>query len=180
MWALLLSAVARLRILSTAQRIGVVVAFVFYVAAGALHFIKAAPYLRIMPPYIPWHVAMVRISGGLEILGGVGLLLPATRRAAAWGLVALLIAIFPANLYMAIHPAEAGATGIAPLFRWGRLPLQAVLIWWLLWCTRPRYTSLTPAVAAIGIVIFRRKPPERRWIARLLDWRASATSMMRL
>jgi uncharacterized membrane protein len=120
------------------KRIAVAVAGVFYIAAGALHFIKPAPYLRIMPPYIPWPSAMVRISGGFEILGGVGLLLPATRKTAAWGLVALLIAVFPANLYMAMHPAEAGATRIAPALRWGRLPLQIVLIWWLLWCARPR------------------------------------------
>ena len=53
--------------------------------------------------------------------------------------MALLIAVFPANLYMAMHPFEAGAAGIAPVLRWGRLPLQALLIWWLLWCTRPRY-----------------------------------------
>jgi uncharacterized membrane protein len=131
--------VARLKILSTPQRIAVVFAAVLYIVAGALHFIKPAPYLRIMPPYIPWHAAMVRISGVCEILGGLGLLVPATRRAAAWGLVALLIAVFPANLYMAIHPVEAGAAGIAPLLRWGRLPLQALLIWWLVWGTRPRY-----------------------------------------
>ena len=130
---------ARLRILSTAQRIAVVVAAVLYIAAGALHFIKPAPYLRIMPPYVPWHGAMVRISGAFEILGGLGLLVPATRRAAAWMLVMLLIAIFPANLYMALHPVEAGAAALAPVLRWGRLPLQALLIWWLLWCTRPRY-----------------------------------------
>ena len=55
------------------------------------------------------------------------------------GLVALLIAVFPANLYMAMHPAEAGAASIAPVLRWGRLPLQALLIWWLLWCTRARF-----------------------------------------
>ena len=116
-----------------------VVAAVFYIAAGALHFIKPEPYLRIMPPYIPWHPAMVRVSGALEILGGLGLLMPSTRRAAAWMLVALLIAVFPANLYMAMHPAEAGAAGIAPVLRWGRLPLQALLIWWLVWGTRPRY-----------------------------------------
>jgi uncharacterized membrane protein len=121
------------------QRIAVVVAAVFYIAAGTLHFIKPAPYLRIMPPYIPWHAAMVRISGGFEILGGLGLLAPVTRRAAALGLVALLIAVFPANVYMALHPNEAGAASIAPVLRWGRLPLQALLIWWLLWCTRPRY-----------------------------------------
>jgi uncharacterized membrane protein len=131
--------VARLRILSTAQRIAVVIAAVFYIAAGSLHFIRPEPYLRIMPPYIPWHAAMVRVSGAFEILGGLGLPVPATRRAAACGLVVLLIAVFPANLYMAMHPVEAGAAGIAPVLRWGRLPIQAVLIWWLLWCTRPRY-----------------------------------------
>ena len=96
-----------------------VVAAVFYIAAGSLHFIKPAPYLRIMPPYIPWHPAMVRVSGAFEILGGLGLLLPATRRAAAWMLVALLIAVFPANLYMALHPVEAGAASIAPALSGG-------------------------------------------------------------
>jgi uncharacterized membrane protein len=111
------------------------VAAVFYIAAGSLHFIRPAPYLKIMPPYIPWHAALVRISGAFEILGGLGLLAAATRRAAAWRLVTLLVAVFPANIYMALHPAEAGAALIAPVLRWGRLPLQAVLIWWLLWCT---------------------------------------------
>ena len=67
----------------------------------------------------------MRISGAFEILGGLGLLVPATRRAAAWMLVVLLIAIFPANLYMALHPVEAGAARIAPVLRWGRLPIQA-------------------------------------------------------
>jgi uncharacterized membrane protein len=130
--------VALLKSLSTAQSIGLVSATIFYVGAGTLHFIKPDPYLRIMPPYIPWHVAMVRISGGLEILGGLGLLVPPMRRAAAWGLVALLIAVFPANVYMATNPIQAGAASIAPTLRWGRLPLQLILIWWVLWCTRPR------------------------------------------
>ena len=92
-----------------------------------------------MPPYIPWQVAMVRVSGGFEIPGGLGLLVSATRRAAAWGLVALLIAVFPANIYMTMHPVEAGAASIAPVLRWGRLPLQLLLIWLLLWCTKPRF-----------------------------------------
>jgi uncharacterized membrane protein len=135
---MLRSAVARLRVLSTAQRIGVAVAAAFYVGAGALHFIKPEPYLRIMPPYIPWHEAMVRVSGAFEILGGLGLLVSATRRAAAWGLIALLVAVFPSNIYMATHPIEAGALSIAPVLRWGRLPLQLLLVWWLLWCTKPR------------------------------------------
>jgi uncharacterized membrane protein len=109
----------------------------FYVA-GALHFIKPGAYLKIMPPYIPWHVAMVRVSGVFEILGGLGLLASETRRAAGWGLIALLIAVFPANIYMATNPIDAGAASIAPVLRWGRLPLQLLLVLWLLWCTRPR------------------------------------------
>jgi uncharacterized membrane protein len=122
--------------LSTAQRIGWIVAAISYVAAGTLHFVKTDVYVRIMPPYIPWHVFMVRASGVCEIVGGLGLCLPQTRRAAAWGLVALLIAVFPANIYMATNPVEAGAASIAPVLRWGRLALQPLLIWWLLWCTK--------------------------------------------
>jgi uncharacterized membrane protein len=114
--------------LSTAQKIGIAVAAIFYVFAGTLHFTKPEMYLKIMPPYIPWHLAMVRISGFFEILGGLGLLVPQTRRAAAWGLVVLLIAVFPANLYMATNPIEAGAISIAPILRWGRLPVQVLLI----------------------------------------------------
>ena len=92
-----------------------------------------------MPPYIPWHAAMVRVSGAFEILGGLGTARTGNAQGGGVGLVALLIAVFPANLYMAMHPAKAGAASIAPVLRWGRLPLQIVLIWWLLWCTRPPY-----------------------------------------
>jgi uncharacterized membrane protein len=134
---------ARLKILSTAQRIGVVLAAIFYVVAGTLHFIKPEVYLKIMPPYIPWHVAMVRGSGVFEILGGLGLLVSETRRAAAWGLIALLIAVFPANIYMATHPIESGGVSIAPVLRWVRLPLQLLLVWWLLWCTKLRPVART-------------------------------------
>jgi uncharacterized membrane protein len=80
---------------------------------------------------------MLRISVAFEILGGLGPLVPTTRRRAAWGLVAELIAVFPANIYMAVHPVEAGAARIAPELTWGWLPLQGLLIWWLRCCTRP-------------------------------------------
>jgi uncharacterized membrane protein len=129
--------VAFLSGLSAAQRIALVLAAIAYMLAGTLHFIKTDIYLRIMPPYIPWHLFMVRFSGLCEILGGLGLLIPQTRRAAAWGLVALLIAVFPANIYMATNPVEAGAESIEPVLRWGRLALQPLLIWWALWCTNP-------------------------------------------
>jgi len=124
--------------LSTAQWIGLALAAVFYVVAGSLHFSRPEFYLKIMPPYIPWHLAMVQISGFFEMVGGLGLLVPRTRRAAAWGLVALLIAVFPANLYMATNPVETDSVALAPAIRWGRLPLQIVFIWWVLWCTRRR------------------------------------------
>jgi uncharacterized membrane protein len=73
----------------------------------------------------------VELSGAAEILGGIGLLIPRLRRAAALGLVALLIAVFPANIYMATNPIEAGAG----------LLLQPILIWWVLWATKPTLTS---------------------------------------
>src|SRR3984885_2305000 len=135
---LLRSAVSLFHGLSPAKRIALVLAAIFYVFAGSEHFLNPGFYLKIVPPYIPWHVAMVNVSGCFEILGGLGLLIPRTRRAAAWGLIALLIAVFPANLYMATNPIEAGAVSIAPVLRWGRLPIQVVLMWWVLWCTRTR------------------------------------------
>lgn len=113
-------------------------AAVFFIAAGLNHFLKPAFYLKMMPPYIPWHAAMVQISGIAEVLGGIGLLVPATRRAAAWGLAALLIAVFPANIYMATNPVEAGAASLSPTVLYVRLALQPLLIWWILWCTKPK------------------------------------------
>jgi uncharacterized membrane protein len=132
--------------MSTPKKIALALAAIFYIGAGVLDFIKPEPYLKLMPPYIPWHEAMVQISGVCEILGGLGILIPRTRRAAAWGLVALLIAIFPANVYMATNPIEAGAASVAPFIRWGRLPLQALLILWILWCTKATYSAATHSI----------------------------------
>jgi len=119
------------------RQIALLLASAFYITAGILHFTKTAFYLKIMPPYIPWHLAMVQISGVCEILGGLGLLIPLTRRAAAWGLVAMLIAVFPANVYMVTDPVAAGAASLSPVVLWGRLPLQLVFIAWVLWATGP-------------------------------------------
>ncbi len=126
----------RMRDLSWPRRIALVLASIFYIGAGILHFTKTEFYLKIVPPYIPWHPAMVWISGAFEILGGIGLLIPPFRRAAAGGLVALLIAVFPANIYMATNPVAAGAGSLSPLVLWGRLPLQFIFIAWLLWATK--------------------------------------------
>jgi uncharacterized membrane protein len=113
-----------------------VAAALFYVAAGILHFVRPNAYVKIVPPLIPAPLAMVYLSGLCEIAGGIGLLIPALRRAAAWGLVALLIAVFPANVYMAMDRVPVTGHPLPDLLLWARLPLQIVLIWWVLWCTK--------------------------------------------
>jgi uncharacterized membrane protein len=118
----------------------------FMVGAGANHFIHPAPYLGMMPAELPAHAALVAISGIAEILGGLGLILPATRRLAAWGLIALYVAIFPANLNMALNQLPLGTEAIPSWALWGRLPLQLVLIAWAYWFTRgPAKISATTA-----------------------------------
>ena len=108
----------------------------FFIAAGVNHFRAAAFYLRMMPPYVPFHPAMVQISGVAEIGFGMLLLIPATAAIAAWGLILLLIAVFPANVQMALHPETFPEFGQAAL--WLRLPLQGVLIAWASWYARGR------------------------------------------
>jgi uncharacterized membrane protein len=99
-----------------------------FVAAGVLHFVRPEAYLKIMPPFVPWPRAAVLVSGIAEVAGGLGLLWPRTRRMAAWGLVALLVAVFPANVHMALHPADV-APGVPVWLLWARLPLQPLLVW---------------------------------------------------
>ena len=105
----------------------------FFIAAGVNHFRNTGFYLRMMPPAVPFHLAMVQISGVAEIALGILLLVPATIVPAAWGLIALLIAVFPANLQMALHPGTFPE--FSPRALWLRLPLQAVLIGWAWWMT---------------------------------------------
>lgn len=98
-----------------------------YTLAGINHFRSPRGYLAIMPPFIPNPGLMNIISGLAEIGLGIGLLFPQTRVWAAWGVIALLVAIFPANIYMAVGEKF---TSISPWIRWGRLPIQGLLIWW--------------------------------------------------
>jgi uncharacterized membrane protein len=111
---------------------------VCFVLAGANHFWNPRFYLQIMPPYLPWHSELVLISGVCEILGGIGVLFPQPlRRIAGWGLVALLIAVFPANLHVAMNNVPLPGRLPNPTLNWLRLPFQLVFIFWALWCTRP-------------------------------------------
>jgi len=107
---------------------------VFFIAAGVNHFLRTGFYLRMMPPYVPFHLAMVQISGAAEILLGLLMLIPRRSAIAGWGLIALLIAVFPANVQMALHPETFPEFSARAL--WLRLPLQAVMIAWAYWYTR--------------------------------------------
>ena len=103
-----------------------VFAFAF-IAAGITHFVMPGFYLKIMPPYIPFHQFCVAFSGLIEVLLGILLLIPRTRKLAGWGLIALLIAVFPANIYVYQHQDEFPLPAFVHLLR---LPLQGVLIAW--------------------------------------------------
>lgn len=109
----------------------------FFMAAGVNHFLNTPFYVSIMPPYLPWPVALVYLSGVAEIgLGGL-LLFERWSRLAAWGLIALLLAVFPANVHMALHPELypwASSLGL-----WFRLSLQGILIAWAYWYSRSHY-----------------------------------------
>ena len=107
---------------------------VSFVLAGLNHFRRTEFYVSIMPPYLPWHLELVYLSGLCEVALGALLLVPRYTPLAAWGLIALLIAVFPANVHMALHPEVDPR--FAPVFLWARLPLQGVLIAWAYWLTR--------------------------------------------
>lgn len=101
----------------------------FMIAAGANHFISPKTYLEIMPSYLPWPMALIYVSGVAEIVLGIAALVPQFRRLAGWGLIALLIAVFPANIHMALH----GFHSVANWILWARLPVQFALIAWVYW-----------------------------------------------
>lgn len=114
---------------------------VFILTAGILHFVVPEQFARIVPPpFDP--LPAVYISGVFEILGGIGLLVPPVSSMAAWGLISLFIAVYPANIYMAVHNIKLEGIPQNPVLYWGRLPLQFVLIAWAYW-----YTSKSKDVA---------------------------------
>jgi uncharacterized membrane protein len=116
------------------SRIALAALFAF---AGTMHFVIPEQYMAIMPPALPLHRELVYLSGVLEIAGGLGLLVPRTRRAAGIGLILLLIAVWPANLQMALNARAAGASATAQALLFLRLPLQLLLIAWVWRASRP-------------------------------------------
>lgn len=101
---------------------------VLFIVAGILHFVIPHFYLKMMPDYIPFHKAAVAVSGVIEMGLGVLLMIPEYSQVAAWGLIALLVAVFPANLNMALHSAKFAPA--KPLHLWLRLPVQGLLLYW--------------------------------------------------
>ncbi len=106
-------------------------AALLFVAAGLNHFRNPQFYRRIVPPFFPAPAALVAISGIAEIAGGIGLLVPRLRRTAGWGLIALLVAVFPANIYMALAANRFAEVRVPHWVLWLRLPLQGVFIAWV-------------------------------------------------
>lgn len=102
----------------------------FFVTAGINHFIAPDTYLELMPSYLQWHRPLIFVSGLFEVLLGIGVLLPRLKLWAGWGLMFLLIAVFPANVHAALH----GFRQMSAWILWVRLPLQFVLLGWVYWC----------------------------------------------
>jgi len=116
------------------------------VGIGLLHFVAGDIFIQIVPPFLPWPLALVWISGACEIALGVLLLPPVTRRYAGLLLVALYVAVFPANIYMAMNNVQVNGlptwlTQPSQLALWLRLPLQLGLINWALWVSKPDRTA---------------------------------------
>lgn len=122
--------------MSTTKRILLWVMAIFYILAGVMHFARPDYYRPMMPPYLPWHDFLIYLSGFAELGLGIAVLIPSIRPLAAWGIILLLVAIFPANLHIALHNVPVfGAAEGAGIGNWIRLPFQAVLIAWAWWYT---------------------------------------------
>ncbi len=119
-----------------------IAAAIFFVAAGANHFGEPDFYRKIVPPGFGSPGILVWISGVAEIAGGIGLLIPRLRWWAGWGLIALLIAVFPANIYMAVSPQSISDLHYPRWSLWLRLPLQIVFIAWV-WYAGLRENRIT-------------------------------------
>jgi uncharacterized membrane protein len=106
-----------------------------FTASGINHFLNTPFYASIVPPYLPWHVALVYVSGIAEIGLAAMLVIPRLERLAAWGMICLIVAVTPANIQMAVHPELY--PGFNEQLLLARVPLQLVILAWAFWFTRP-------------------------------------------
>ncbi|GAC1360589.1 MAG: DoxX family protein [Ktedonobacteraceae bacterium] len=119
------------------KKIACIALGMLFIAASLPHFFSDVE-LQIIPPFLPWRRAALYITGACELLGGIGVFIPRFRRAAGWGLAALLVAIFPANVYHALREVQAVGIEKLSLYHWVRGPIQILLIWWALWATNDK------------------------------------------
>ena len=112
---------------------------IWFVIGGVMHFAYPEPFLRIMPPYIPYHLACVYISGAFELLGAICLWIKPIRSLAGYGLMALTVIVTIANVHMYQHPELFPS--IPEWLLLARFPVQAALIWLIWWCSRPEFND---------------------------------------
>jgi uncharacterized membrane protein len=117
------------------RNLGLAVVFLWFMLGGIAHFFATDFFVAIMPPYIGFHREIVYLSGVFEILGAIGILIPATRRWAGIGLFLLVVCVSPANIHMWLHPELF--PDVPPAFLSARLVIQLALLWLIWWCTRP-------------------------------------------
>ena len=120
--------------ISKIKTISIVIMSLFYIVAGINHFINPDWFVRIVPPILPFKAALVYVSGVFEIVLGSLLIFPKTRFIAGWGLILLLLAVYPANIYVALSNGKA--MNITPMMAWGRLPFQFIFIGLAYWHSR--------------------------------------------
>ena len=120
--------------ISKLELASIVIMSIFYVSVGIKHFTNPSWFLKIVPPILPYKLSLVYISGFFEIVLGLLLLFPTLRYVTGWGLILLLIAVFPANIYLA--QTNGAALNTTPLVAWGRLPFQFVFIAIAYWHTK--------------------------------------------
>ena len=124
--------------MKTIKSIALYLSVAGYIYVGFLHFIQPDFFLQIMPPYLPFHLPLVYVSGFIEIILGLCLLIKKLRFYVGWGLIILLVAVYPANIYLAFNETPQIALGISPFVAsWVRLPLQFVFIGLAYWFTKP-------------------------------------------
>jgi uncharacterized membrane protein len=120
---------------------GLAITFLWFFVGGISHFTSTDMFMRIMPPYVPWHLAAVYISGVFEIAGAIGICIPRVRQWAGNGLIALTILVTPANVYMWMNPHLFPT--ISETLLAVRLVVQVFLIACIWWSTRERKDSVT-------------------------------------
>ena len=122
------------------KKISIISMSYFYIYVGIKHFVDPNWFINIVPPYLPWHLELVYLSGLFEIILGLLLLIPKTRKLAAYGLIVLLIAVYPANIYLAFNELPQKMMGISSFAAsWIRLPIQFIFIGLAYWHSKQSY-----------------------------------------